>query len=567
MKLGRWGRVFSSVLVLSLLLAGFVFPLFETRVEASAQNALLDPVSGTSVAVENYSFSRGTLSFALRLSGCSDFQSANLTVTFSKDCAISNGGRNGGYVLPSTSSYSSAYFTGPKNMTVSTIDRSALRGEAVISISATVNQQATVSSVEVTSAVKKKEMKTNEECTIIGNPQFNSVSFGYFDMRGNVEMKVTKVYEKSGKDLVFSVNDGGSSVNIELRTKDLSPLTDMVICVEITYDGDMNLGLRYPNYSYIAPTPTPTPSPTPTPTPSPTPTPTPAPVPTLIPTGTPTPVPAVADVTETTALPTATPVPTATPKPTSTPTPVPESSETSETSEETTSEEPSETEPMVIVPVLPETEPSETETSEEPTTSEETKKAVVRASASSDDSTDYSTYILLGVLFIIVILVYLRYNHLAKKEMSFSDICKNFIPVGVVVEKVKSMKKAKEPDPEEPKPEVVNGYLQKPTVGMAAARAIRPVRSNVSGPNAAPKPENPEKAEVKQELSSPSAPQRPEISASAANFDPELLEIERRQKIMEEEMDRLFSNKKNVENTLPTEDAPPENSPGIADPQ
>ena len=112
MKLGRWGRVFSSILVLSFLLACFVFPLFETRVEASAQNALLAPVSGTSVSVENYSFFGGTVSFDLRLSGCSGFQSATLTVTFSRDCAIPYGGRNGGYVIPSTSSYSSAYFTG-----------------------------------------------------------------------------------------------------------------------------------------------------------------------------------------------------------------------------------------------------------------------------------------------------------------------------------------------------------------------------------------------------------------------------------------------------------------------
>ncbi|MBP5185823.1 MAG: hypothetical protein J6040_02075 [Clostridiales bacterium] len=537
MKLGRWGRVFSSILVLSFLLAGFVFPLFETRVEASAQNALLAPVSGTSVSVENYSFFGGTVSFDLRLSGCSGFQSATLTVTFSRDCAIPYGGRNGGYVLPSTSSYSSAYFTSKKKMTVSTLDRGALRGESVISVSATVNQEATVSSVEVSSAVPKTETKTNEEYMIMGDPQYNSVSFGYFNMRGTVEMKVTKVYEKSGKDLVFDVNDGGNTVSINLRTKDLSPLTDMVICVEITSDGDVNLGLNYPSYSYIAPTPTPTPSPTPTPTPTPVPTATPTPAP--LPTSTPTPVPVI-EITETTAA------PTATPKPTSTPTPVPE---TSETSEETSSEESSETEPMVIAPVVSETVPSETEPSEETTTAEETKKAVVRASTSSDDSTDYSTYILLGILFILVILAYLRYNHLAKKEMSFPDICKNFIPVGAVIEKVKSMKKTKEPDPEEPKPEVMNGYLQKPTVGMAAARAIRPVRSNVSGTEDQKKPETTEK---KASPADSPAPQRPGRRAAAPNSDPALAEMERRQKIMEQELNQLFSNK----NKMKTDIAP-----------
>ena len=312
------------------------------------------------------------------------------------------------------------------------------------------------------------------------------------------------------------------------------------------------------------PTPTPIPTDTPTPTPLPTNTPTPSPAPT----STPTPVPVV-ETTPATESATPTPAATATPKPTKTPTPVPESSETSESSEETTvPEETSSSDPTVIAPVLSETDPPDTGPSEEPTPSEETKKAVAKASTSSDDSTDYSTYILLGILFIVVILIYLRYNHLAKKEMSFPDICKNFIPVGAVIEKIKAAKKAKEPDPDEPKPEVMNGYLQKPTVGMAAARAIRPVRSNVSGENAKPKPEKKEeKPETKPAPSDSPAPQRPGRRAMAPNTDPELLEMERRQKIMEQEMNRLFSDKNKAGNILPTEEVPPETNPDIPDPK
>ena len=533
MKLRRWGRVFSSILVLSFLLAGFVFPMLGSRVEASAQNARMTPVAGTSVSVENYSFFGGVAKFDLRLSGCSDYQSADLSVTFSRNCAIPNGGRNAGYHSPSISSNSTAYFTDRKTIKITTIDRYALKGENVISVEATVNQEVTVSSAEVTAAVPKSEVKINQEYTINGDPQWNCVSFGYYNMRGTVEMKVTKIYEKSGKDVAFEVYDGGNTISIYVKTKDLSPLTDMTICMEIVSDGETNLGLNYPNYSYISPTPTPIPTSTPTPIPTSTPTP--------VPTSTPTPIPVV-ETTETTAAPTATPIPT------KTPTPVPE---TSETSEETTSEETSETEPLVIAPVISETEPSETEPSEEPTTSE-TKKAVVRASASSDDSTDYSTYILLGILFILVILVYLRYSHLAKKEMLFPEICKNFIPVGAVVEKVKSLKKAKEPDPDEPKPEVMNGYLQKPTVGAAAARAVRPVRSNVSGTENQPKTENAEKTEQKPASDSP-APQRPGRRAMATNTDPALAEMERRQKIMEQEMNQLFSNKNKMKTDLPNE--------------
>ena len=532
MKLRRWGRVFSSILVLSFLLAGFVFPMLGSRVEASAQNARLAPVEGTSVTIESDSFFGGNISFSLRLNGCSGYKKATITVVFSANCAIR---QQRGYVAPTCSDGSSAYFTDRKTLTVTTTDRSALKGESSISISGAVNAEVTVSSAQVSSAELKDEIFLQEEYAVVGDDRFNQVSFGYYNMNGTLELKVTKAYEKSGKDVNISINDGGNTIGITVTTKDLSPITDMTICLEITADGNPRFGNYRPTYNYIEPTPTPTPTPEPTPTPIPTSTPTP------VPTSTPTPIPVV-ETTETTAAPTATPIPT------KTPTPVPESSETSE---ETSSEETSETEPLVIAPVTSETEPSDTEPSEEPTTSE-TKKAVVRASTSSDDSTDYSTYILLGILFILVILVYLRYSHLAKKEMPFPEICKNFIPVGAVVEKVKSLKKAKEPDPDEPKPEVMNGYLQKPTVGAAAARAVRPVRSNVSGTENQPKTENAEKTEQKPASDSP-APQRPGRRAMATNTDPELAEMERRQKIMEQEMNQLFSNKNKMKTDIPPE--------------
>ena len=531
MKLGRWGRVFSSILVLSFLLACFVFPLFETRVEASAQNARLAPVEGTSVTIESDSFFGGNISFSLRLNGCSGYKKATITVVFSANCAIR---QQRGYVAPTCSDGSSAYFTDRKTLTVTTTDRSALKGESSISISGAVNAEVTVSSAQVSSAELKDEIFLQEEYAVVGDDRFNQVSFGYYNMNGTLELKVTKAYEKSGKDVNISINDGGNTIGITVTTKDLSPITDMTICLEITADGNPRFGNYRPTYNYIEPTPTPTPTPSPTPEPTATPTPTPEP------TATPTPMPIVETTVETTVA------PTATPKPTNTPTPVPESSETTE---ETTSEETSETEPTVIAPIVPETEPSDTEPEEETTTSEETKKAVVAASTKSDDSTDYSTYILLGILFILVILIYLRYNHLAKKEMSFPDICKNFIPVGAVIEKVKSMKKSKEPDPDEPKPEVMNGYLQKPTVGMAAARAIRPVRSNVSGTDDQKKPETTEKKTAPAD--SP-APQRPGRRAAAPNSDPALAEMERRQKIMEQELNQLFSNK----NKMKTDIAP-----------
>lgn len=118
--------------------------------------------------------------------------------------------------------------------------------------------------------------------------------------------------------------------------------------------------------------------------------------------------------------------------------------------------------------------------------------------------------------------------------------------------------------------QVKNGYLQKPTVGIAAAQAYRPVRSNAP---AAANPQNPQAASAAQpaqaaipvaqqgamqpvqqnvvpqaqaaqmQTAQAAAAQKAARQQAVAPKDPELLEMERRQRIMEQEMNQLFANK------------------------
>ncbi|MBO4687420.1 MAG: hypothetical protein J5636_02810 [Clostridiales bacterium] len=109
---------------------------------------------------------------------------------------------------------------------------------------------------------------------------------------------------------------------------------------------------------------------------------------------------------------------------------------------------------------------------------------------------------------------------------------------------------------DEAKPVVMNGYLQKPTVGTAAARAIRPIRSNVSSqdgmrPGSAAQtkkaPETKTSAVVPEEKKTvPAEGSGDSAAASGMARDtdlPEMVkaqrELEQRMKYLEKEMKRL----------------------------
>jgi hypothetical protein len=106
----------------------------------------------------------------------------------------------------------------------------------------------------------------------------------------------------------------------------------------------------------------------------------------------------------------------------------------------------------------------------------------------------------------------------------------------------------------------MNGYLQKPTVGLAAAQAIRPVRSNVSAPaSSAKSPSNRPSgvssakagsaaAAAKTSASRPA--QTPVRRSSFKTTDPELLAMEKKQAELERKLKEISSHKEK----LPGED-------------
>ena len=102
-------------------------------------------------------------------------------------------------------------------------------------------------------------------------------------------------------------------------------------------------------------------------------------------------------------------------------------------------------------------------------------------------------------------------------------------------------KKEKEQEPEGPAPVVMNGYLQKPTVGVAAARAIRPIRSNVasSGSSSAPKNASTENAPEKGTAADPKVNEAVVAAASEADADDTIPEMERTQQELQKRMEEL----------------------------
>ena len=208
----------------------------------------------------------------------------------------------------------------------------------------------------------------------------------------------------------------------------------------------------------------------------------------------------------------------------------------------------------MIVPAVVDTQPSDTEPTDAPTDttpSEPSETSAAIKPAKKSGSADYSSFIWLGVIAVLLLLIYLRYHHLSKKGMSFPDICKNFIPIGGGISKSGSSKKADNYKLDGPQPEVKNGYLQKPTVGAAAAQAYRPVRSNTStaAPSVARKPSasannaaGPAKAAASTGTAPSKAARQPRVNAP----DPELHEMVLRQRELEQKLKELSSEKKNI---------------------
>lgn len=468
MRRSRWMVWLSSVFVVAVLLSGLILPSMSRQVRAS------DP----SVSIEENRCDGGTLNFKLRINDGEYCRSAKLTVVLSGD-GIPAAEAGPGFAKPSQLSGLGgvdAHADTANSISIKVDNKEVLNGSQTMSFSVPVSSNVSVSDVDIRPDERVKKVPTGQ----FGDGTHNSAKLYFNNTKGtSADLKYISSKVKRGKEVNISVNCEGNSMTVTVVTKDYSPLVkqDMEISVKGKDEFEMSKGR--PSVEYFetkAPTPTPTPTNTPTPTPIPTATPTPTPTPT--PTNTPVPG----------ATNTPTPVATSTPTPVPTNTPVPETSATTEVTTSTT--KPSETttsktketsattetsEPMestsetseeseVILPVETETTPPESsETSELPepsetTVAEKTQKKVEKKTQDSGFS--------FGILGIVLLL------------LAAGGVCFYFFMF-------KKRKKEEKPVLAE-QPVVMNGYLQKPTVGAAAARAVRPIRSNVatSKPNA-----------------------------------------------------------------------------------
>jgi len=266
---------------------------------------------------------------------------------------------------------------------------------------------------------------------------------------------------------------------------------------------------------------------------------TPAPVPTSTPVSTATPIP----------TPSATPTATVTPVPKETAAPAATSAETTAKTETTAASDtgPSETtlpetsketipevqdssstvETITAAPGLVDPETGNTDPSGDVSGEEMQSEPSVTAADPAEKTTGKS-YLWIFILLLLLVIIYLRYRHLSKKGLSFPEIMKNFIPVGALISRLNPSKKEDNYKLDGPLPEVMNGYLQKPTVGVAAARAVRPVRSNTT--------------------SATSQRQKPSANPSprTTEIDPELHEIELRQRELEQKMKEISSQKEKL---------------------
>ncbi len=304
-----------------------------------------------------------------------------------------------------------------------------------------------------------------------------------------------------------SYSDG--KISVTARTTDYSPLPATDVNIWISANTDCELWMpgevSYEVRSNATPTPEPTNTPTPAPTDTPTPTPTKKPTATPTPKGNTTPTPTNTPKPTNTPTPTPTPEPTSTPVPTDTPTPTPtveatessasdtsetsasDTSETSEsssggaaiieTSDSTTPSDPSES--SQPDPSSSESETTTTEATSSTTSTVPTKFSEVGSTKKKNEDNPYTFFIWFGIIFVLVIAIYIRYSSLSKKNMGFLEILCNFIPIPFLKKWYDDYEK-KRTGGVATDVTVKNGYLQKPVVGAGATKALRPIRSNVS---------------------------------------------------------------------------------------
>ncbi len=439
----RWFALLSTFVVFSFFVQFARLPLLQIKT-VSADTAdyvqVLD-VAGTSVTIENQKFNSSDFVFELKLQGCKDFNEANITVKFNEENCIPsiNAGRHGVfYVDPYKVEprHTSASSVSGNTVSITTKDRGVLDGHGKIRVRMILNTEAYLSSAVVVSVSPEPTpsptpVPTNTPTPTPTNTPTPTKAPTNTPTPTKAPTNTPTPTKKPTNTPTPTKKPTNTPTPTKLPTNTPTP-TKVPTTTPIPTGKPTNMPL---------PTQTPTNTPIPTQSPTNTPIPTATPLPTVVAPG------PIGD-------PTATPEPTVTPEPTSTPSPVPEATPTEapETSEESSAEETDaptdETASSETVPVTESSDGAEVvlgvskesgdnNDPSEPGGGKETEVFIPteRPELSTNASTAYKQksqagfFIWFAILFVLVIAIYLRYNHLAKKDMAFVDICKNFIPI------------------------------------------------------------------------------------------------------------------------------------------
>ncbi|MBR2750115.1 MAG: hypothetical protein IKD90_03145 [Clostridiales bacterium] len=489
----RWFALLSTFVVFSFFVQFARLPLLQIKTVSAdtADYVQVLDVAGTSVTIENQKFNNSDFVFELKLQGCKDFNEANITVKFNEENCIPsiNAGRHGVfYVDPYKVEprHTSASSVSGNTVSITTKDRGVLDGHGKIRVRMILNTEAYLSSAAVVSVSPEPTPSPTPVPTNTPTPTpTNTPTPTKAPTNTPTPTKAPTNTPTPTKKPTNTPTPTKKPTNTPTPTK--RPTNTPTPTKAPTNTPTPTKKPTNTPTPTKKPTNTPTPTKRPTNTPTPTKVPTNTPIPTKKPTNTPiptgkptnmplptqaptntpiptqsptnTPIPTATPLPTVVAPgpigdPTATPEPTVTPEPTSTPSPVPEATPTEapETSEESSAEETdaptdetasSETDPVtessdgaeVVLGVSKES--GDNNDPSEPGGGKETEVFIPteRPELSTNASTAYKQksqagfFIWFAILFVLVIAIYLRYNHLAKKDMAFVDICKNFIPI------------------------------------------------------------------------------------------------------------------------------------------
>ena len=161
MRKCRRSGILCLLLVCSVMFMGILLPVSASRVSASTHaNSRQMSVAGTTVNIEENSYSQGMLRFKISLGGCSTYKSATIYLVLSSgQIPVRSTGRNGTAYASVSGRYANttARANSPSEITITTSNRQMLDGEISMSFSVSVMTDATIAGASVSSVEEYKE--------------------------------------------------------------------------------------------------------------------------------------------------------------------------------------------------------------------------------------------------------------------------------------------------------------------------------------------------------------------------------------------------------------------------